>query len=278
MNKPKKEDPSKLSPEERIRMENEVEKLKLSALYGAEFYSNNELPPEMENEWLKYISAFEEQAGNVKQITLAERLGNPEFPLIEKLNEKGVEEMLDKVQKLMADNGFYIDTIVEVPDAEIYRFITEELLQHEIDDLKIEGLQTCFIYEEFHPNDRLNIEQTLDDFIRQMFSRDFRDYLDMHLAESILNSDGELIPKENAIKKAIAFGDLYEHFTIEKLEEFDITIDEEQMRSSVTFHLSFTAHTGDVLHSFKGTARATLTKGNLGYWNILELELPGFKF
>ncbi|HKL18847.1 MAG TPA: hypothetical protein VJ905_07750 [Halalkalibaculum sp.] len=267
-----------LSREEKLHMGNEIEKLKLSAFNDALFFSNNKIPAEIESEWLNYITQFEEQAGNVDQITVSERLGNPEFPSIEKLTLNEAEKMLDKVQKLMAENGLYLETIVEMPAAEIYRFIIEELFQHEIDDLKIEGLQTCFIYEEFHPNDGLDIEQTLDDFIRQTLSSDFRDYLDMHLAESILNSKEEFISKEKAVEKAIAFGDLYEHFTIEKLEDFDIKIDEEQMRSSVTFQLSFTAVSGDVSHCFEGTARATLHKGNLGYWNIVTLEFPGFNF
>lgn len=278
MSKSKKEDNSDLSTEEKLRMENEIEKLKLSALHGAEFFSNSELPPEIENEWLKYISAFEEQAGNVKQITVAEHLGNPEFPSIHELSENEVVEMLNKVQHLMAENDLYLDCIVEMPEAEIYRFIIEELFQHEIDDLKIEGLQTCFIYEEFHPNDKLDIKQTLDDFIIQMLSSDFRNYLGMHLSESIFTSDGQFISKEKAVEKAIAFGDLYEHFTIEKLEDFDIKIEEDQMRSSVTFHLSFSAVSKDVCHRFEGPAWATMSKGDLGYWNIEMLEFPGFKF
>lgn len=278
MSKSNNEDPTKLSPEDQLRMENEIEKIKLSALHGAEFFTKNELPPEVENEWLKYISAFEEQAGNVKQVTVAERLGNPEFPSIQELSENEVLEMLDRVQHLMAENDLYLDCIVEIPPAEIYRFIIEELFQHEIDDLKIEGLQTCFIYEEFHPNDKLDIKQTLDDFISQVFSSDFRDYLGMHLSESILNSDGEVISKEKAVVKAIAFGDLYEHFTMEKLEDFEIKIEEEQMRSSVTFHISFSAVTGDVAQRFEGAAWATMSKGEFGYWNIAALEFPGFKF
>ena len=33
-----------------------------------------------------------------------------------------------------------------------YRFITEELFEHEMDDVHVKGMFTHFTYEEFHPN------------------------------------------------------------------------------------------------------------------------------
>lgn len=53
----------------------------------------------------------------------------------------------------MRSNRFNaLDFLCDVDDAEAYRFITEELMDEEIDDIRIEGLRHCFIYEEFHPN------------------------------------------------------------------------------------------------------------------------------
>jgi len=34
----------------------------------------------------------------------------------------------------------------------IYKFITEELFDHEMDDIMLPGFVHHFIYEEFHPN------------------------------------------------------------------------------------------------------------------------------
>lgn len=278
MSKSDKNEEPEFDAEERLRMENEIEKLKLSAFHGAEFSSKSELPPEIESQWLKYISQFEQQWEDAEQISVAERLGNPEFPPVEELSEKEIEENLEKIQDLMAENGLFLDAIVEVPAAELYRFIIDELFRHEIVDMDIEGLATHFIYEEFHPNDELDIEQTVTDFIRQMLSHDFRDYLDMHLADTCKTTSGEPITKENAVERAYTYGDMYDHFMIDTLEDFQINIDEAEKEASVQFHISYRATSGENVNRFEDTARAKLVKGNLGYWNIVTFRMPGFSF
>jgi hypothetical protein len=53
----------------------------------------------------------------------------------------------------LAEYGVYVDFLYEVDTTEMYCFVTEELLDEEIDDVRIPGLQCHFVYEEFHPND-----------------------------------------------------------------------------------------------------------------------------
>jgi len=62
-----------------LNMENELEKLKMQAQFGAKFFPGNmELPPELEAEWLKNVRAFEEQYQNAPPLqTMAQILGNP---------------------------------------------------------------------------------------------------------------------------------------------------------------------------------------------------------
>jgi len=52
---------NKNNHEEQLRFENELEKLKLSATHGAKFFTGENVPPEVENEWLKNIIEFEDQ-------------------------------------------------------------------------------------------------------------------------------------------------------------------------------------------------------------------------
>ena len=51
--------PLSIDPEENLRMENEILKLKLKAELGTEPHFMNNVPSEIENEFLKNVLAFE---------------------------------------------------------------------------------------------------------------------------------------------------------------------------------------------------------------------------
>ena len=53
---------------------------------------------------------------------------------------------------ILNKNSIQLDTICDVEEREIYRFVTEELFSHKMDNMRIPGMMACFIYEEFHPN------------------------------------------------------------------------------------------------------------------------------
>ena len=48
-------------PEEDLRMENELLKLKMQAERGGVFVGGEDIPPEIENDWLQNILRFEEE-------------------------------------------------------------------------------------------------------------------------------------------------------------------------------------------------------------------------
>src|SRR5699024_135162 len=263
--------------QEKIRMENEIEKLKLSALHDAHFFgSSDELLPEVESEWLKYIAHFEKNYEDVDQIKVDERLERPEFPAVETLSKLEIEQKLDEVQQLMADHGIFLDVIVETADAEIYRFITEELFEEEIEDVDIEGLQVFFIYEEFYPNDELDIELAIDNFIAQLFDERFHSMLTV--AEKCRTAAGKDIAGGKVIKQAIAFSTLYDQLDLEVINSFEFNIDEQNGKASVSFYISYMASTDREATHFEGKARASMVIGKLGYWDIRTLEMPGFAF
>jgi hypothetical protein len=272
-----KQEDSGLTPEEHLQRENEIKKLKLSASKDAHFSRNDELPPEIENEWLNHIEAFEEQYENAEQVTVAVRLGHPDFPAVEELDEDEITEKLDEMMELMVENDISLDALREVSDAELYRFITEELMLHEMDDFAIEGMMTCFIYEEFHPNARQDIEMTIEHFFFEMFSRDFRDHLSTNLAENCESQNGETLTQEKAVKKAIAFGDCYESLTMNALSDFEIEVNEDEKEAGAQFLVDYQAESISETVSLKGEGEAKLRVGEFGYWDIYALSIPGFE-
>jgi len=279
MSKSNEENRPDLTPEEKVRMENEIEKLKLSAFHDAKFFgSSEELPPEVENEWLKYIAHFEKEWEDVERITVVEKLDHPEFPALERLTKSELEGKLNEVRELMAQHGIYLDTICDVPPAEEYRFITEELFEQEIDAVDIEGMQTVFIYEEFYPNDELDIEHTITDFMLQMGDSQFYDYLLTNVAEQCETAEGNAISGEAAVKKVIAFSRLYNRLEMGNMTDFSFTFDEQKQRARVTFEISYQAISGQNITSFNGRAEAKMCKDELGYWNVAALNMPGFTF
>ena len=115
--------------------------------------SSSSLPPELHLDWLDYIIEFEEKWANANMTTVAERLGNISFPPPDELNDEQLVAEWDRLQQLMSDNNLDLCTINDVPDRELYRFTVEELFAEEIVDIRIYGMTTHFIYEEFYPDE-----------------------------------------------------------------------------------------------------------------------------
>lgn len=152
----------------RIRTENEEKKKQLTEKHGAFFggiSSESELPPEIESHFLDNIWDFENAFQSAQRIKLYDFLEQPVFRKVEELTNAEVTEELDRIMELMGDKRVSLDTICDVDDRELYRFITEELFLEEKDDIDIPGMISCYTYEEFHPNHEYDIQHHSIDFI-----------------------------------------------------------------------------------------------------------------
>ena len=151
-----------------MQIENEEKKKLLTQEHGAYFgsmNSENDLLPEIESQFLDHIMTFENAYQSAKCIKLFDFLEQPTFRKVDALTDAEVSEELDRIMQLMIQKMVSLDTICEVDDRELYRFITEELFQEEKDDLQIPGMITHYIYEEFHPNHEYDIRQHAIDFV-----------------------------------------------------------------------------------------------------------------
>lgn len=74
-------------PLENMKIENEFLRLKLKTQYGDAFFmqSNNDLTPEIENQFLKNMMAFEENHQNAEYTTVYEKIGKPEYKPVTEL-------------------------------------------------------------------------------------------------------------------------------------------------------------------------------------------------
>src|SRR5690606_27607578 len=139
---------------------------------------NGELPPDIENAWLNHIYDFEKQFKNAKRVKVFERIGKPVVKPLELLNPSEVSVELERIQNIMAEKGIVLDCICDYDDATIYKFIITELFEEETDDIRIEGMFSHFIYEEFHPNHEYDLERHSEDFFTALFTRFFESNFD----------------------------------------------------------------------------------------------------
>ncbi len=186
---------------------NEQNKKKRKALeekYGADYHKVNEnLPPEIESQFLDNIKQFEKQWENAEIKKVIEILGNPHFKKLEDINPEELSDEIDKVLEIYSQHQINIDVLDEVTEEDFYRFLTEELPQHETTFLQIEGMTTNYIYEEFHPSDKLDAKQSIEDFLLGILNNDKKDYLTTWISkEKLTDSDGTPISIDDFIAKS----------------------------------------------------------------------------
>jgi len=155
------------------RILNEKKRQELEEQYGMIFSDEEmELPPEVEGEWLDYVAEFERQFEEAEQITIREFIGNPVIKPLADIAEEDLAAELEQLFDLLIENGIHLDFLTDVDEQEMYRFIAEEFLDEEMDNIRIEGMMHGFIYEDFHPSDEYDSAFWAEHFLQALFTWD----------------------------------------------------------------------------------------------------------
>jgi len=264
------------------KIDNGLKKKELEEKYGAHFSEFNEFPPEMENHWLNSIEAFEEQFENAKRITVWEYMDKPDYKTIVELKPYEISKELERLFELMDEKGISLSTLCDVEDAELYRFITEELFQEEMDDIRIPGMMSCFTYEEFHPNAKWDIEQAIDYFFRMTMSKmeniggDGYDMLYVD-TENHRDSAGNKIEKQKVVDCINNFLDSFDKFEVVSYNEKTLEVNPEETDAQVSFSIHFKGlfENSDETFDFKGNGCFKLRPSEYGGWGMYHIDLPG---
>ena len=147
----------------------------LEEKYGMEFMETaDDAEPEIINQFLNNVKAFEEAWETAESKKVMELLGYPEFRKLETLPPGELESEIASVIDKYAEHDINISVLEkdDVPDEVFYKFLTEELPEHETEFIPIEGMTLNFIYEEFHPNDKLDAKDTIEWFFSAYFNND----------------------------------------------------------------------------------------------------------
>jgi hypothetical protein len=90
-------------PKENMRMENELLRLKLKAELGAESKNVSNIDPEIENQFLKNILAFEHNYANSRLVKIYDLLGQPDFKNANELTDELLFIALHEVTELLLE-------------------------------------------------------------------------------------------------------------------------------------------------------------------------------
>ena len=270
-------------PQENLRIENDFLKLKLKAQFGDAFFmeSNKDLPPEIENQFLKNMIAFEDAHANAEYTTVYESIGKPDYKAADELNVAQITAELQRITAIMDEHHIVLD-FCDGPYADevIYKFITEELFAHEIEKTPVFGMGWNFIYEEFHPNDKADIEKNTHQFLQHWFTRDFNEY-SSELGYEFMLADGRRLKRDELMNKLKPF---FEAFTAFKDDGYNI--------DDIKFELQDEAHgfghsegmlkydavmeNGEIIH-YEGPYKLYMIREDK-WWSIFYFVMPGFEW
>jgi hypothetical protein len=221
------------------------------------------MPPEIEGMFLDSIFNFEKAYRNAKKVTVYEKIGEPKFKPAEELNDEKLDKALAKITKIMKKNNIVLDVICDYEDEErlIYKFITEELFLHQVDDFDIPGMNTCFIYEEFHPNHKHDLENNTHDFLDVFFDKK-SEFYDQHLEKEAKN----YLEINN-------FRSLFDKFKIKNFDIKEVSFDEKKAKT--IFDIDFWGKISGTNAKINYSGQGNITfKNKNGFWVVQEVKLP----
>jgi len=165
---------------------NDAKRKELEKRYGMQSsHNDSEMEPEIEGDFLNYVEEFERQYQSAKRATVRERAGSPDVKPLSELTSEELDSALFLLLKRLEAHSIEVDFLCEVEPAEQYRFLTEELLNEEMDDIRIPGMTSHFIYEEFHPNAEYDAKSAAEMFVPGLLSRN-TEFLMTHFSKDEL--------------------------------------------------------------------------------------------
>lgn len=218
--------------------ENELMKLKMMAEFGGDFIGSEDIPADVENQFLKQIMSFHKRHDKSALTTVYKFIGEPEYNHVNDMTDTEVKKDLKKLFSLMNKNGVSLDVLAETPEREVYRFITEELFKHEIEDVKMKGWVNQFIYEEFHPNPDYDVRNAVSYCIPALFNKG-QALFEEHFSENLKDSLGLTTDIDDLKEKITAFWNHHYSVKLEKYKITEINMDETKKSAHVIAHVTY---------------------------------------
>lgn len=256
---------------------NEARKRSLGEKYGASFGDEDPgVPPETEARWLDCVEHIETQFEQAGTVTIRALIGDPTFHPPDSIPPSTLESEINTILALLYRHQIRVDFLADVSDEDAYRFLTTELMDQEVQDVHMEGLYTCFVYEHFHPNDRYDAVEAVKDFLWHLFSRKI-EFIGLHFhdrgmrdAAGVAVSSAQM---ESTVRSWVTSIALFTTHII-KVTACVVTGDDAVVRVDVRWS-GLAAQTFSE-RSAAGEALFRLRRGPVAGFDIVQMTVPGF--
>lgn len=263
-----------LTPEENIKLENDLLKAKLTAEFGMKGSDTSKLDSEIENQWLNYIYDFENTCKNAGRITIYEFIGKPEFKSLSanQLTPEEIKTELERILEVMNENFIILDVLSDYENEEelIYKFITEEFFPYEIDNIRIEGMNHCFIYEEFHTNHKYDLTNDSEFLLDNIFDSGWNSQFSGIFLADVIEYENKTYSKEDFEKLILGFQNSGKSYELISKEVKEVEFDLEKKVAIVSGDLRYKLG----LEHITGEFKFDCIFNEFGYWNITKIILP----
>lgn len=269
------------NPERDLKIENEILHLRLQAELGREMISDQLIPPELENIFLKNVLDFEHAYANANQVRVYDFIGRPPFRQPTSLNDNELELAIEQLCSTMGARNIAIDFDADYDLRTKYDFLVNELFELQIDDVCIPGLITHFAYEHFHPNHKREIEARATEFIKHWFTNDINDH-NWELSDKFILPDGVDFSKGEIVQKIKVILGAYAKFdnVNYNISDIQFEVDEKEdtgmgyAKGTVSYDASL--ENGGIVH-FEGVFKFCLSM-ECQWWSVFYFVFPGFRW
>jgi hypothetical protein len=271
-----------LNEEERLKAENDFLKMKIMLERGARFYEGEtagELPAEIENEFLNNIVAFEKQFDERKTIKVFDRIGKPRhFKPVDKIADSEIDEAYNLLTDYLEEHGVgFAVCSPNISTRELYRFVTEELFDQQMDDINLPGWTTNFIYDEFYPDPVYDNSSDAEDCIRSILRKEPLEFMYRCRSENLELNEHHALSENKCIEKINTFKLAYDNLEVREINVVECTVDGSE--SSVSGNYDVTAISGNEEFQLTRNWRIKFEMDeDFGYWYISNIQVEGVKF
>jgi hypothetical protein len=272
-----------LNKEDKLKAENDFLKMKIMLEQGADFHKNddeNDLSPEVENEFLKNIVEFEKQFESHKTISVFDKIGRPQhFKPANEIADEDIEEAWKNLSEYMEEYGVDLSACSpKVTARELYRFTTEELFKHETDDINIPGMMSGFIYDEFHPDPEYdNMRAAIDDCIKPIVEKDPFEWMHHFRNENIRLNDHYPLTKDDFKNIINRFKDSFTEIELINLSEALCEIIDKTCNIKGKYSAKGKFDNDEILWNGNWVVEFELDE-EFGYWYIVNVQMEGIEF
>lgn len=265
----------KLTPDEELRMENELKALDLELTYGATNFISGDLPPEITKMFLENVANFEAAQADARMVPVREFAGIPEMPPYNEVAEDDLESHIQTLLEQLEAAGVVIDRPEHLRPRGYYRFLTEEFLNAEMTDYTAPGMIHGFSYSDYRHDGPEFIREHVEETLLELLNLN-RDVEGEWISETC-RDQSEAISKAEVMQRIHIFRSKY-------TEIKPIAFREQQVqRTEVGMYFFFlVAWEGTPIHGGEAEHHEGLGVSQIEYedgeWMVQGIMMPGFEF